>query len=243
VSEGLSATAAFLIGLLGSVHCIGMCGGIVGALTMGLPASTRRSAPGMLAYLLAYNIGRIASYALAGALAGAAGGGVYGLLSSGAAVRYSHWITGAFILALGVYLMGWTRILAPIERAGARLWRHIEPLGRRLLPVRHPVQALGLGLVWGWLPCGLVYSALVWALAAGDALRGAQVMVAFGLGTLPMLLSLGAAARWLGDQVRRPWLRQGAGALIVVFGLVTLFAPGLVHRHTGDGAHHAHHQR
>jgi sulfite exporter TauE/SafE len=242
VSEGLSATAAFLIGLLGSVHCIGMCGGIVGALTMGLPVATRRSSAGMLAYLLAYNIGRITSYAVAGALAGVAGSSVYGLVSSGTAMRYSHWITGAFMLALGVYLMGWTRILAPIERAGARLWRHMEPLGRRLLPVRHPGQALGLGLVWGWLPCGLVYSALVWALAAGDALRGAQVMVAFGLGTLPMLLSLGAAARWLGDRVRRPWVRQGAGALIVAFGLATLFAPGLVHRHSGGGADHVHHQ-
>lgn len=236
----LTAATAFLVGLLGSVHCMGMCGGIVGALTMGLHPAVRGSTAGITSYVLAYNIGRIASYALAGLIAGAVGAQFYDLLGVGGATRYSHWIAGAFMVALGIYLAGWTAALAPIERAGARLWRYVEPLGRPLIPVRTPASALMLGLVWGWLPCGLVYSALVWALSTGDAVRGAQVMVVFGLGTLPMLLAMGVAAHWLGDLVRRPWLRRGAGALIMAFGLLTLFAPQLLHRGHGEG--HVHHR-
>lgn len=238
VSDELSAAAAFMIGLLGSVHCVGMCGGIVGALTLGLPPSIRASRASMAAYLLAYNLGRITSYAVAGLAVGALGAQFYSALSDSGATRYSHWIAGAFMVALGIYLAGWTRILGPIERAGAHLWRRIEPLGRRFLPVRRPGEALFLGLVWGWLPCGLVYSTLVWAMVSGDAVRGAQLMVSFGLGTLPMLLFMGAAARWLGDLVRKPWVRRAAGALVIGFGLLTLFAPGVLHHGHGGHAHH-----
>lgn len=233
----LGALTAFLIGLLGSVHCVGMCGGIVGALTLGLPPQVRESPSGMFAYSLAYNVGRITSYAIAGMIAGLVGGRFYALISSDIAHTVGVWISGVFMIALGVYLAGWTKILAPIERAGEKLWRYIEPLGRRFLPVRHPSQALALGLVWGWLPCGLVYTALVWAMVSGEALRGSQVMVAFGLGTLPMLLVMGAAARWLAHLARRGWIRRAAAALVIAFGLLTLFVPDLLHRHDG---HHVH---
>jgi sulfite exporter TauE/SafE len=221
----LSGLAAFVIGLLGSVHCVGMCGGIVGALTMGLPQTIRNSTSGMLVYLLAYNIGRITSYALAGAIAGTLGSQLYSLLASELASAAGRWVSGIFMIALGIYLAGWPRLLAPIERLGARVWRHIEPLGRRFLPVNSPKHALGLGLIWGWLPCGLVYSALVWAMAAGDTLSGAQLMVAFGLGTLPMLLLMGAMARWLGGLVSKHWVRGLAGAVIIAFALIMLMFP------------------
>ena len=102
----------------------------------------------------------------------------------------------------------------------------IEPFGRRFLPVDHPLKALALGIVWGWLPCGLVYSALALSLAVGDAARGALLMLAFGLGTLPMLFAMGTAARWLGNVVRLAWVRRGAGILILLFGVYTLAAPG-----------------
>ena len=211
----------------------------MGALILGLPPSIKNSATAMLAYLLAYNVGRITSYMFAGALAGALGEQLFTLTDSAMANLIGRWLSGVFMAALGIYLAGWTRVMAPVEHVGTRVWRYIEPLGRRFIPVRGPNQALGLGLVWGWLPCGLVYSALVWALVAGDALKGAQIMVAFGLGTLPMLMLMGAMARWLGALVKKSWLRQSVGTIIVIAGLMTLFQP---HTHYAHSPHVQHHQ-
>jgi len=234
--------AAFLAGLLGSVHCVGMCGGISGALTMGLPAAVRQSYPRLLPYLLAYNGGRILSYVTAGVLMGALGAQLGAGFAPQTAITVGRMISGAFMLALGLYIAGWWNALAGLERLGGTLWRRIEPLGRGLLPPTGLAQALGLGLVWGWLPCGLVYSALAWSLAAGGALQGGAIMLAFGLGTLPTLIAMGAAARWLKLVTRRPRVRQAAGALILGFGLYMLFAPGAhLHHQTGPAGHlHTH---
>ncbi|MCG6868037.1 MAG: sulfite exporter TauE/SafE family protein [Gammaproteobacteria bacterium] len=245
--EQTGIVAAFLVGLLGSAHCIGMCGGIVGALSFGVSREGGQSSGLRTAgYLLGYNAGRIASYAAAGLIAGFVGTQFYSLVSLEHAREVSHWIAGGFMIALGLYLVGLTQILAPLERAGGALWRRIEPLGRGLIPVRHPWQALVLGLIWGWLPCGLVYSALVLALTSGGSVSGASLMTAFGLGTLPMLLAMGAASRWLGGLVRSSWVRRGAGVTVLTFGLVTALAPSLLHKHhhgspdAGDGASHQH---
>ncbi|MEI2741453.1 MAG: sulfite exporter TauE/SafE family protein [Candidatus Competibacter sp.] len=211
--------AAFLIGLTGGVHCFGMCGGIVGALTLGLPPAREPSLWHRLPYLLAYNGGRIASYAAAGASAGGVGAWAANLISIHYAQLGLQIAAGLFMMLLGCYLAGWWTALAGLERAGGVLWRRIEPLGRRWLPVRTPLQAFGIGLVWGWLPCGLVYSALVWAMGAGGAGSGALLMLSFGLGTLPALLALGTAAAALAGLARRPRVRQAAGLLVVLFGL------------------------
>lgn len=225
MSSDLGYAAAFLVGLLGGVHCIGMCGGIVGALTLGLPPE-RRLGWGALPYQLAYNAGRIASYSLAGALVGGLGMLLAGLLPIAVAQRVLLGLAGVFMLLLGLYLGGWWGGLRRLEEAGGGLWRRIEPLGRGLLPVRSPWQALALGAVWGWLPCGLVYSVLIWALSAGGAAQGAGLLLAFGLGTLPNLLLMGAAAGWLAAHVRRPRVRQAAGAVVLAFGLYTLAKAG-----------------
>lgn len=213
--------AAAAVALLGGVHCVGMCGGIVGVLTLGLPAEQRTGAR-LLPYLLAYNGGRIASYTLAGALAGGAGAWAAHLFS----VRYAQLglqaLAGAFMLALGLYLAGWWAGITRIERVGGVVWRRIEPVARRLLPVRTPRQALACGLLWGWLPCGLVYSVVVWAIAAGSAREGALLLLSFGLGTLPVLLAMGTAAAALGSFVRRPGVRRLAGALVIAFGALQL---------------------
>lgn len=236
--DQLTAISAFLVGMFGSVHCVGMCGGIVGALTLGLPQTCRSSSSGMLAYLLAYNIGRISSYALAGMLVGRLGQQIFTLTDTHVINQIGHWISALFMIALGIYLAGWTRVLAPLEALGARLWRKIEPMGKNFLPVKTARQALGLGLIWGWLPCGMVYSVLVWALVAGDALRGSQLMVAFGLGTLPMLLLMGKAAKWLGSLVRKNWIRRGVGLLVILFGSASLLLPHSHHPYPSDGTHH-----
>ncbi len=212
---------AFVVGLLGGVHCLGMCGGIVGALTLGQP-SARAAEPGFWLLQLGYNLGRLASYMAAGALAGG-----LGLLLAGAgpladAQKLLGILAGLFMIVLGLYLAGWWSGLAKVEQAGGVVWKRIEPLGRRLLPVRSPLHAFLLGMVWGWLPCGLVYSALIWSLSAGGVWQGALLMGAFGLGTLPNLLLMGAAAGWLGGLLRRPLVRKLAGSLVILFGLMML---------------------
>lgn len=214
--------AALLVGFFGGVHCIGMCGGIVGALTFGLPAEKRATARQLMPYLLAYNLARISSYTLAGAIAGLIGALGLSLIPLQHAQLYLLIIAGLFMILMGLYVGGWWFGLTRIERVGSRLWRYIEPFGRRLMPVRSPRQALLLGFVWGWLPCGLVYSVLIWALSAGSAAQGALLMLGFGLGTLPNLLLMGAFAAQLSAFTRQKWVRWVAGTAVTGFGAYTV---------------------
>ena len=201
----------FLIGLLGGTHCVGMCGGIVGALSMG---GGRRGA-----LQWAYNAGRIASYASAGALAGMLGEAGVALSGTLPARLVLFLLANLMLVALGFYLMGATRALGFAERLGQNLWRHIQPLTRRFLPARTAWQAFPLGMLWGWLPCGLVYSALVTALTSGSAWRGATLMLAFGAGTLPTLLLAGLLATRLNEVLSRPVVRTVSGLVVLSFGL------------------------
>lgn len=206
--------ALFLVGLLGGTHCVAMCGGIVGALSMGGPARWSLH--------LAYNGGRILSYGTAGAIVGAVGGA--GLLLDGVLpVRLMlYLLANLMLVALGLYLIGVTRALAVTERLGQRLWRHLQPLTRRFLPARTVTQAFPLGLLWGWLPCGLVYSALATALTAGSPQRGALLMLAFGLGTLPNLMLAGMLLGRLNEFTRRASVRMVCGLLVLAFGIYGL---------------------
>lgn len=208
------ALTVFIVGLLGGVHCVGMCGGIVGALSLGTAPGVRR-----WPLHLAYNGGRLTSYGLAGALAGALGGA--GLALSGQMpVRIAlYGLANLMLVAFGLYLLGATRVLAVTEGAGQLLWRRLQPLSRPFLPACRVSQAFPLGLVWGWLPCGLVYSVLATALVSGSPWKGAGLMLAFGLGTLPNLLLAGLLAARLQAFVRRPGVRQGAGLLVLGFGV------------------------
>ncbi len=223
-----SFIAALLVGLLGGVHCVGMCGGIVGALTFGLPAEVRQSPARVFPYLLAYNLARITAYTVAGALMGALGWLATGLVAVHAAQQVLQVVAGLFMVALGLYLAGWWMGLARVERAGGVIWRQVEPFARRLLPVRSPRQALVLGFLWGWLPCGLVYSTLIWALASGSPTQGALLLLGFGLGTLPNLLLMGVFAAQLGRFLRKPMVRSLAGGAVALFGVYTALLP-LIH--------------
>ena len=206
--------ALFLVGLLGGTHCVGMCGGIVGALSMGAPARW--------SMLLSYNTGRIISYAAAGAIAGALGGASLGLQGQVPARLILYFFANLMLVALGMYLLGVTRALAFTERLGQKLWHVLQPLTKRFLPARTMRQAFPLGLLWGWLPCGLVYSALASALSAGSAGRGALMMLAFGLGTLPNLLLAGIVLARFNEFVRRPAVRLFSGLLVLGFGVYGL---------------------
>lgn len=206
--------ALFLVGLLGGTHCVGMCGGIVGALSMG--------APGRWSMHLAYNVGRILSYGLAGAIAGAVGAASLGLDSQVPMRLALYLLANLMLIALGLYLLGVTQALAFTERAGQLLWQRLQPLTRRFLPARTVAQAFPLGMLWGWLPCGLVYSALATALSSGSAVRGGLCMLAFGLGTLPNLLLAGIVLARLNEFVRRLAVRIASGLLVLGFGLYGL---------------------
>lgn len=217
--------SAFIAGLLGSGHCIGMCGGIVGALTMSLPDNIRQSHNKLIPYILTYNIGRIGSYTLAGVLMGFLGAQFAGVLPLENPRVIAMWVSSIFMILLGLYIGGWWQVLTYLEKAGQKLWRKIEPLGRRLLPVKSPLQALGLGILWGWLPCGLVYSILAFSLTSGSALQGGFLMLSFGLGTLPMLFAMGATSQWLTRFAQKLIVRRIAGAMVILFGLFILFGP------------------
>lgn len=218
----ISFFAAFIVGLLGGVHCVGMCGGIVATLSFGLPAEARGRWQALLPWQLAYNSGRIISYVLAGALFGGIGALASHWIAIHEAQRVLLVASGVMMIVIGLYLGGWWFGVLRLERVGAKVWRWIEPVGRRLLPVRSSRQALALGLVWGWLPCGLVYSVLIWAIASGSALQGALLMLGFGLGTLPNLLAMGLFASQLARWAQQSWLRHLAGALVAGFGLLNL---------------------
>lgn len=206
--------ALFLVGLLGGTHCVGMCGGIVGALSLGGPARWSMH--------LAYNAGRILSYTAAGALAGALGAAGIGLGGDAPVRIVLYLIANLMLVALGLYLLGVTRALAFTERLGQRLWLRIQPLTRRFLPARTVAQAFPLGVLWGWLPCGLVYSALATALGSASVAGGALAMLAFGAGTLPNLLAAGILLARMNEFVRRTPVRIASGLLVLGFGLYGL---------------------
>ncbi|MCU7796706.1 MAG: sulfite exporter TauE/SafE family protein [Candidatus Thiodiazotropha sp. (ex Myrtea spinifera)] len=214
--------SAFVVGLLGGAHCVGMCGGIVGALAFGLPEKIRHHFPSTLPYQLGYNLGRITSYVVAGGVMGGLGMLLTQIMPIYVAQRALLVIAAVFMILLGLYLGGWWMGLARIEKLGGRLWTRIEPFARRLLPVRTPAQAWKLGLVWGWIPCGLVYSMLVWTVSAGSVMKGAGLMLAFGLGTLPNLFAMGMVAGSLARWSKNIRVRRIAGLLVIAFGLYTL---------------------
>lgn len=215
----LTFLAAFVTGLLGATHCIGMCGGIVSSLSLGVK-DLAQNPTRLLAFLLSYNLGRILSYILIGAIAGLLGQQLsYGHIGG---VSIAQLIAGLFMIFLGLYLANWWRGLVQVEKLGAYLWRWIEPLGRRFLPVSNPIQAFALGMVWGWLPCGLVYTMVVWSLSSGSLQTGAWLMLGFGLGTLPMLLLMGTAMTQLNQLRQKAWIRTLAGVLVILMGIYSL---------------------
>lgn len=224
----LSYPLALIIGLFSAVHCIGMCGGIMGALSYGLPAELRADTPKYLLFLVSYNLGRILSYALAGALVGAVGGQLLDLLGEGQGHRWLQWFAALIMVLIGLHIAGWLPRLASLERLGVPLWRRLEPLGRSLMPVKTLPKALIYGAVWGWLPCGLVYTMLISTAAKSDPASGALYMAAFGIGTLPSVMAAGLLAGRLYQLTRKPYLKETVGVIIIVFGLLTLWFPELL---------------
>ncbi|WP_122690073.1 sulfite exporter TauE/SafE family protein [Pseudomonas viridiflava] len=213
--------SALVLGLLGGGHCLGMCGGLMGALTLAIPREQRAR---RMQLLMAYNLGRIVSYSIAGFFSGLVGWAVAN--SPGATTL--RVVAALLLIAMGLYLAGWWSGLTRIERLGRGLWRYLQPIATRLLPISSIPRALLLGALWGWLPCGLVYSSLLWAASQGSAIDSALLMLGFGLGTWPVLLATGLAAERTTALLRRRSVRTAGGVLVILFGLWTLPGP---HQH------------
>lgn len=217
MNEPLSLLTAWLLGFIGSIHCMGMCGGIVGALTL----NNQSKHP--VITQLAYHAGRISTYGLLGLTVGFLGFWLADLHHSLA--NTMRVISGGMLILMGLYVSGATQALNWLEKGGSVAWKYIQPISKTFLPVRNLPQAMGLGMVWGLLPCGLVYSTLTWSLVAADPVQSASMMMMFGLGNLPALLSFGLFAQTLTKLKKQPLVRLSLGALIILFGIWTLAGP------------------
>ena len=215
--------SAFVMGLLGGTHCAGMCGGIVSGLTVGISKNSRNSDSSLSLYLLAYNSGRILSYVVAGILISSIGN-IADSIGSGMEVRRILTLIAASVMVLlGLYLTGWwTAAIIKIEKAGSLLWRAIEPFAKKFIPIRSTTHALVAGMLWGWLPCGLVYTALLWAISAETAIQGGMIMASFGIGTLPTLFGIGYFSNRVIIHLQKQWVRTLAGIMVASLGLAQL---------------------
>lgn len=199
----------FLLGFFGGTHCVGMCGGLSSAFALQLPPHLNRL--GLIALL---NLGRISSYVLIGLIVGLVG-------QIGISLDDTRWLqNGLYIAAnillllLGLYLAGLSTAATQIERIGRPIWKRLNPILNRLLPIKSVPACFGVGMLWGWLPCGLVYSASLYALGSGNAVQGGLYMLAFALGTLPNLLAMGIFAAQLKTLLQRRAIRLCAGLLV-----------------------------
>ena len=231
--------SAFIIGLLGSGHCIAMCGGITTMLTSALPSNkyeNNQQIPvndqqgnqndvqdgcqkqsSKFTLVFCYNLGRIASYSFIGAIVGFTGS--IAAKNIGLPLASLRLFSAVFVILLGLYLGKWLMWLNQIEALGKKLWQQISPLASRAIPVNTPLKALGLGAIWGWLPCGLVYSILTWALASSSIINGASIMFFFGLGTLPALLTLSLGFNSIKNILINPFLRKIMALILIGFGI------------------------
>ncbi len=226
-----SFVTALSIGLLGGAHCIGMCGGVIGALTMAVDTrdSTRR-----ISLISAYNIGRISSYVLIAVI-------FYLLIDqieSYFALSIMRSLAGFLLIAMGLYLANWWRGLVYLEKLGAHLWRLIQPLSKSLLPVKTLSHAALLGFIWGWLPCGLIYSALVYSATASSAANAAFIMFGFSLGTLPTVLLGSFMAERFSVFIKTKSVRNVMAICIIIFGIWTIINNHA--HHVGHGLHSSH---
>jgi sulfite exporter TauE/SafE len=223
--------AALMLGLLGGSHCLLMCGGIGAAL--GIAAGSQRR----VLWIILFQFGRIGSYTLLGAGLG----GTLGLLDQAYVIPLLRVVSGLLLIAMGCYLAHWWHGLRVLEQAGQGLWRRVQPLAQKLLPVQRARDAVLVGLCWGLLPCGLIYSALSWSASAANLWQSAGLMLCFGLGTLPVMFATGLAGEKLASVLRSKTLRSGAAIILIGFGGWTA-ATALGYGLTGTPAspHHMH---
>ncbi len=209
--------AVFLIGLLGAGHCLGMCGGIASLLSINGRKTSHWTT-------LLYNTGRLSSYMLLGGLVG---GAISSLSQLSGIIQPLAWLrllSAVLMILVACYIAQWWHGLIVIERIGQTLWRIISPMTAHLLPLRKNTHAVPLGFLWGWLPCGLVYSALTWSAVSGSAMSGAMIMLSFGVGTLPAMFAIGYSAQLLNKAQKSIIFRNMSGVILVAYGIYTVWS-------------------
>jgi hypothetical protein len=217
--SALDFLVAFNLGLISTLHCWGMCGPIITAFSLGLPDQNAS-----LGRIIMFNSGRISSYAVAGIIAGLIGAGIIEVIRDFHGQLILQMLAALVLVGIGLHVGGWFPQFRRIEIAGIAVWKHLQPLTRALLPVDTALKAYAAGLVWGWLPCGLVYSVLLWNLAGADPLASGLNMLGFGLGTLPGMITAGYTARKTADWLNKPHLRRVLGILVIAAGLISAWA-------------------
>jgi hypothetical protein len=213
--------AVLLTGLLGGVHCAAMCGGIATGFSVWSPRAGWRAA-------LQLNLGRVAGYVLAGAVVGGVGDGLLRLFEWSALATAMRVAVGLVLIIAALRLLDRRGRLSLLARPGARLWRWLQPLQRRLLPTNTLARRLAAGVLWGWLPCGLSTTMLAAAWFQASARDGALTMAVFGLGTLPVMLPLTWSGARVGRWLQQPAPRRYAALFILLVGVLTLSAPWLM---------------
>ncbi len=213
---------AFVIGLFSSLHCVSMCGSIIGTLSFSLKPEIRSNKAKMATFIFSYNLGRVFSYMLAGLIIGL----IESIVTMPLGEEHGHQIlkiiSALIIMGAGFYIAGWFPTFAYIEKTGSRFWKTIEPYGRKLIPVATLDQAFLFGMVWGWIPCGLVYTALALAATSGDIVISALSMLAFGLGTLPAVMGTGLVSSFISRISSLHTTKQVVGMLLVLVAIISV---------------------
>ena len=231
--------SVFLMGLLGGVHCLGMCGGVVALLNAGLDKEIRLNKTKTSSYYFYYNFGRVLSYVIIGALFGLVGDLLSKSLEFDFFDSVLRMLSGLLMVMVGLYIANWSSSIQILERIGSKLWVKIQPITQKLLPIKSSKSALIVGLFWGLMPCGLVYGALGFAILSSSAFNGGMVMLAFGIGTLPSLLLMAGFSTQLGYLSKKPLIRKVSGVLIILLGVIAIWTPLMVtHIHTSNHTMH-----
>ncbi len=227
--------AAFSMGLFGSPHCLGMCGGIVTAFGLSMQHVSDSKKNGLI---LTYHAGRLISYSLLGLIASLVGVAIFQSIMSNSAPRI---VLGAVLVLIGLAMLG-LPLFNQLEKVGMRFWQSLAPLRKKVFPIDSFGKALFAGLLWGFLPCGLVYGALMMAIAGNNIATGAALMFVFGLGTMPMLIATQKTVGMLQSSIKNFRLRQINGVIMMLSGLAVIFIPMMMHHNHSQGSHsHASH--
>ncbi len=241
----LSSLVAFNLGLISSLHCIAMCGGII-TLLMRQAADEQSSKKQLLGFSLLYNLGRISSYTLAGIVAGVFGATFIQVFQDYKAHFYLQLIAALVLIMIALNILGIALFTRRLESVGQLLWSKLQLLGRKLAPLNSPLKIFSFGMVWGWLPCGLVYSALLYSMTTADPTHAAVAMLCFGLGTLPSMLSAGYLFEYLQQLSSKKQLRVLSALLLIVIAISLPVSSWYFSNHHDHGSHqqehsHSHH--
>ena len=228
--------AAFSMGLFGSPHCLGMCGGIVTAFGLSMQHVSDSKKNGLI---LTYHLGRLISYALLGLIASLVGVAIFQSIMSNSAPRI---VLGAVLVLIGLAMLG-LPLFNQLEKVGMRFWQSLAPIRKKVFPIDSFGKALFAGLLWGFLPCGLVYGALMMAIAGNNIATGAALMFVFGLGTMPMLIATQKTVGMLQSSIKNFRLRQINGVIMMLSGLAVIFIPMMMHHNHNHNHNHGSHNQ